>query len=701
MSVYRVGVDIGGTFTDFVLVDERSGAMHFAKQLTTPRDPSVAVLAGVRDLLAAHAVPISQVESIVHGTTLATNAVIERRGAVTGLLTTRGFGDVLDLARERRYDLFDLRLTFPAPLVPRSLRREVGERVRYDGEIVQPLDPAEVERAVGELVSAHRIESLAVCLVHSYINPTNEDRIRALVEERFPQLSLSTSSEVFPFVGEYERFTTTTINAYVQPMIDRYLSRLGHELAREGFGGSLHVMTSAGGTMTLDTARRFPVRLLESGPVAGASMSATIGRQLSAPDLLSFDMGGTTAKGCIILGYEPRKKYEFEVARVHEFKPGSGLPVRGPFIDMVEIGAGGGSIAEVDSRGLIRVGPRSAGADPGPACYARGGRHATLTDANLVLGYLDPEFFNGGQMKLDVQAARDAIQERIAQPLGLGLAAAAWGIHEIINEDVARAFRVHAAERGVDYRRCSMVAFGGSGPIHALRVARKLRIPRVVFPVGAGVMSAVGLLVSPLSFDAVRSHRVMLDELQAETFAGHFRAPVEEAVGPLEAAGIARPLMRIERRLDMRYEGQGFEIEVPVPDEEHSAGSLARLPALFGARYAELFAVSSNSQPLEIVNWKVAVTGPRPAMADAYRLAGGRASGHAQKSTRSACFDAGSPYTDCTVYDRYALRPGDEIHGPALIEERESTCVIGPRDRVRVDERLNLTAELGPGGDAA
>jgi len=334
--------------------------------------------------------------------TLATNAVIERRGAVTGLLTTRGFRDALDLARERRYDLFDLRAIYPTPLVPRALRREVTERLRHDGETLQTLDLAEAERGLDELVHDHRIESLAICLLHAYVNPAHEESLRALAHRRFPGLSVSTSADVFPFAGEYERFTTATINAYVQPMVDRYLGRLEAELAREGFRGRLYVMTSAGGTMTLDTARRYPVRLLESGPVAGALMSATLGRQLAAPDVLSFDMGGTTAKGCIILGHEARKKYEFEVARVHEFKPGSGLPVRGPFIDMVEIGAGGGSIAEVDARGLIRVGPRSAGADPGPACYGRGGQHATLTDANVVLGYLDPRFFNGGRMTLDV-----------------------------------------------------------------------------------------------------------------------------------------------------------------------------------------------------------------------------------------------------------------------------------------------------------
>ena len=699
MSLHRVGVDIGGTFTDFVLVNEATGTMHFAKELTTPRDPSEAVLAGIRDLLVTHHVPLASVSAIVHGTTLATNAVIERRGATTGLLTTRGFRDLLDLARERRYDLFDLRLRFPAPLVPRVQRRELGERVRYDGEVLQPLDLREVDAAVDDLVQAHGIEALAVCLLHAYVNPRHEEQVRDRVRARHPALAVSTSAEVFPFAGEYERFTTTTINAYVQPMVDRYLTRLEQALRADGFRGTLYVMTSAGGTMTLDTARRFPVRLLESGPVAGALMSATVGRQIGRPDLLSFDMGGTTAKGCILLDHTPRKKYEFEVARVHEFKPGSGLPVRGPFIDMVEIGAGGGSIAEVDARGLLRVGPRSAGADPGPACYGLGGHRPTLTDANLFLGYLDPAFFNGGRMRLDADAAGAAIAEGIARRLGLEPAAAAWGIHEIINEDVARAFRVHAAERGVDYRRCSMVAFGGSGPIHALRVARKLRIPSVVFPVGAGVMSAVGLLVSPLSFDAVRSHRVLLEELRPETFEERLQPLVDEAVGRLETAGIARAAVHVERRLDMRYEGQGFEVEVPVPDEA-PADALAGLAERFEVRYGELFAVTSNTQLMEIVNWKVAAAGPQPPMADAYRPAADTGARIARKGTRRAYFPEAGGYLDCPVFDRYALAAGAVLEGPALVEERESTCVAGPRDRLRVDDRLNLIAELTEGGAA-
>jgi N-methylhydantoinase A len=694
MSMYRVGVDIGGTFTDFVLVHEGTGTMHFAKELTTPRDPSQAVLAGVRDVLAGHGVSIADVKAIVHGTTLATNAVIERRGAITGLLTTRGFADLLDLARETRYDLFDLRLRFPQPLVPRHLRRELDERVRYDGEVLRPLDVAEVDRALDDLVEHQGIQALAICLLHAYANPAHEQQASDHVRARHPGLAVSTSAEVFPFMGEYERFTTTTINAYVQPMVDRYLDRLEDALRAAGFRGVLYVMTSAGGTMQLQTARRFPVRLLESGPVGGALMAATVGRQIRRPDLLSFDMGGTTAKGCIVLGHEPRKKYAFEVARVHEFKAGSGLPVRGPFVDMVEIGAGGGSIAEVDARGLLRVGPRSAGADPGPACYDRGGTQPTLTDANLVLGYLDPAFFNGGRMRLDAAAARRAIADGVARRLGLAPEAAAWGIHEVINEDVARAFRVHAAERGVDYRRCSMVAFGGSGPIHALRVARKLRIPSVVFPVGAGVMSAVGLLVSPLSFDAVRSHRVLLDDLKPADFDVRMQGLVDEAVSPLAAAGVGRADVTLERRLDMRYEGQGFEIEVAVP--AHDPGStLSRLPALFEARYAELFTVTSNTQPIEIVNWKVAATGPRPSMADAYRPAPDTTGRVALKGRRPAWFAEAGAYVDCPVYDRYALEAGVELAGPALIEERESTCVVGPRERLRVDERLNLVADFG------
>ena len=480
------------------------------------------------------------------------------------------------------------------------------------------------------------------------------------------------------------------MNAYTQPMFDRYIDRLERGLADLGFGGRLFVMTSSGASIMPETARRFPVRALESGPAAGALMSAHLGRKLRFPDLLSFDMGGTTAKGALVRGFTALKQYDLEVGRVHEFKRGSGLPVKLPVIDMIEIGSGGGSLARVDERGLIRVGPQSAGADPGPACYERGGTRPTLTDADVVLGYLDPEFFLGGEMRLDADAARAAIEEHVAKPAGLDPIRAAWGVHEIANEDVARAFRIHASERGFDYRRSSMVAFGGSGPVHALAIARKLRIPRVVFPIGAGVMSALGLLVSPLGFEVSRSRRVFVADLDTASFERFIAPLVEEASEFLHRAGIADPHISI--RLDMRYQGQGYEIEVTLPhggDGTGHAEAFARLDELFRARYAEIFAETFLDESLEIVSWKVETSGEEAAL-DYASVAGD--AGAREKRPRDVWF--GDAFVECEVIDRYALEPGTTIEGPAVIEERESTCVLGPGDRATVDAHLNLVAEL-------
>ena len=698
---FRLGIDIGGTFTDFALFDERGSEIAVAKRLTTPADPSIAVLEGTASLLQREAVPMAEVESIAHGTTLVTNAVIERRGANTGMLVTAGFRDILDMGFEQRYDLFDLRLTWPDPLVPRRLRREVPERVGHDGQVVTPLDPESTHAAVRDLVDSAGIEALAICFLHSYANPVHEEAAGELVRSEFPDLHVSRSAEVFGNMREYERWTTATMNAYTQPMFDRYIERLERGLADLGFGGRLFVMTSSGASIVPETARRFPVRALESGPAAGALMSAHHGRTLGHPDLLSFDMGGTTAKGALVRGFTALKRYDLEVGRVHEFKSGSGLPVKLPVIDMIEIGSGGGSLARVDERGLIRVGPKSAGADPGPACYAKGGTRATLTDADLVLGYLDPGFFLGGEMRLDAEAARAAIEEHVAKPAGLDPNRAAWGVHEIANEDVARAFRIHASERGFDYRRSSMVAFGGSGPVHALAIARKLRIPRVIFPIGAGVMSALGLLVSPLGFEIARSRRVYVADLDAKSF-DEFIAPlVEEASEFLHRAGIEDP--RTSVRLDMRYQGQGYEIEVTLPDggarvadstggAGNGAGyanAFARLDELFRARYAEIFSETFLDEPLEIVSWKVEATGEEAALACAGIAGGARAR---EKHPRNVWF--GDAFVECEVLDRYALEPGAIIEGPAVIEERESTCVLGPGDLGTVDAHLNLVAEL-------
>ena len=694
---YRVGVDIGGTFTDFALFDERGSRIAVHKRLTTPADPSVAVLEGAAALLERERVTMSDVDSLAHGTTLVTNAIIERRGAKTGMLVTAGFRDLLDMGFEQRYDLFDLRLTWPEPLVPRRLRREVRERIGHDGAVVESLDRDGVREAVRCLVDGAGVEALAICFLHAYANPVHERAAGDLVRDEFPDLYVSRSAEVFANMREYERWTTATMNAYTQPMFDRYVERLERGLAGLGFTGQLHLMTSSGASIVPDTARRFPVRALESGPAAGALMSAHLGRSIGVADLLSFDMGGTTAKGALIRRFAPLKQYDLEVGRVHEFKRGSGLPAKLPVIDMIEIGSGGGSLARVDERGLIRVGPRSAGADPGPACYGKGGTGATLTDANVVLGYLDPDFFLGGEMRLDAGAARAAIEEHVASPAGLDPIRAAWGVHEIANEDVARAFRIHASERGFDYRSSSMVAFGGSGPVHALAIARKLRIPRVIFPIGAGVMSALGLLVSPLGFEVSRSRRVLVADLDAEGFDRILAPLVDEASGFLRRAGIPDP--SIVCRLDMRYQGQGYEIEVTLPGDEAGrghAGAFTRLDELFRAKYAEIFAETFLDEPLEIVSWKVEATGSEAALT--YRGVRGGA-GTAAKRARRAWF--GDSFIECEVLDRYALEPGATIEGPAIVEERESTCVLGPGDRAAVDERLNLVADLATeGGDA-
>ncbi|MBM3489317.1 MAG: hydantoinase/oxoprolinase family protein [Alphaproteobacteria bacterium] len=691
---YRMGVDIGGTFTDFALIDDTTGELTIHKQLTTPADPSEAVLDGVATLLKRRAVAPAQLGAVIHGSTLVTNAIIERKGAVTGMLVTKGFRDVLDIAMERRYDLYDLTIRFPTPIVARRRRRQIDERLDFSGAVLQPLDAGEVERAAAELVEQEGVRALAICFLHSFVNAGHEEQAREIVARRYPELYVSTSADVFPYAREYERWNTTAMNAFVQPVADRYLGNLEGGLQRLGVKGPLYIMTSSGGTVTTATAKRYPVRMLESGPAAGVLMSAHHGRTLGLSNILSYDMGGTTAKGAIVRGGQPHKTYEIEVARIHHFKEGSGLPAKVPVLDMIEIGSGGGSIAELDDRGVIRVGPQSAGADPGPACYGRGGKRPTLTDADLLLGYLDPDFFLGGKMKLDRAAAETALELGLAKALGVDVTRAAWGIHEVINEDVARAFRVHASEKGFDYRGCSMIAFGGSGPMHALRIARKLRIPRVVLPTGAGVMSAFGMLVSPLSFQIARSNRVGYAELPRERFAELFAGLTREAAAFLLRAGVPQPEIRVTRRLDMRYRGQGYEIEVELPDELDLSAAFERLPQLFGESYARIFSLSYLQEPLEIVNWKVEVQGPTPAMSQHFHLALEHQVGAPEKGRRQAYFPEAGGYVATPVYDRYALRPEVTIGGPALIEENESTCVVGVGDQVTVDAAGNLVTEI-------
>jgi N-methylhydantoinase A len=493
---------------------------------------------------------------------------------------------------------------------------------------------------------------------------------------------------------EYERWTTTCLNAYVQPIVARYVAQLEDGLAEIGFAGKFLIMNSSGGTLTSELAREFPIRLLESGPAAGALMSAQHGRSLGALQLLSFDMGGTTAKGCIIKDGAPLKRYDLEVARVHEFRKGSGLPAKIPVIDMIEIGAGGGSMAAIDERGALRVGPASAGAEPGPACYARGGTRPTLTDANLVLGYLAPDSFLGGRMKLDPQAAARAIGAEVATSLGIELERAAWGIHEVINEDVARAFRIHASERGIDYRNCSLMVFGGSGPLHGSRVARKLRISRIVCPPGAGVMSAFGLLASPIGYETVRSNRVLLSRLTPVEFARMLDELAQQANAFLLRAGVEPCSARLSFKLDMRYEGQGYGVEVPLPSGMEPDALLEAAPQLFSQRYRDIFGTDLGERETEIVDWKVEALAQLPEPVE-FAPAGGSASPGRLKGRRRAYMPEAKGFVDCAVYSRYGLVPGDQIDGPALIEEDESTCVLAPGDLLRVDDHFNLVIEVG------
>jgi N-methylhydantoinase A len=689
----RFGVDIGGTFTDLVVIDERTGAIRVGKVLTTAKDPAHGVEQGVQSLLEEAGVDPARVHAVAHGTTLATNALIERKGARTALLTTQGFRDALEIRREGRYDMYDLLIDPPAPLVPRHLRFEVPERLLPDGSVLRPLDEAAARRVISQLVDAG-VEALAICLLHAYLNPAHERRLAELVRQAAPHLAVSCSSDVVPEIREYERTSTTTANVYVVPLMARYLEDLERRLAGLGVPGQLYVMQSSGGIALPPLARRLPIRLVESGPAAGALAAGQAARERGDSRLLSFDMGGTTAKACVIDGGAPLVAREFEVARADRFKKGSGLPIRVPVIEMIEIGAGGGSIARVDRMGLLKVGPDSAGADPGPACYNLGGRQPTVTDADLLLGYLDAEFFLGGRMRLDRGAAERAVSEHVARPLGLDTTAAAWGIHRVVNESMAAAARIHGIERGRDLRAYPLFAFGGAGPVHCWQVARILKVPRILLPFGAGAMSAWGLLAAPLSFDFVRTVRARLDQADWDALNRLFTEMEDEGRELLARAGVASEAARVSRIAEMRYVGQGHEVEAPMPSGQLAANVLPTITASFEEAYRALYHRLPQGVPIEALNWRVTVSGPPPHLAFGGAGATGRSAVDAVKTTRRAWFAEAPGWMETPVYDRYALGPGASFDGPAIVEERESTAVIGLGARCRVDEGLTIVVTM-------
>ncbi len=692
---YRLGFDIGGTFTDFVLADTSESRIHLHKCLTTPADPSVGALDGMTALLTRVGVPLSEVGHIVHGTTLVTNAIIERRGCQIGFLTTKGFRDTLEMGTEQRYDIHDLFLQFPSPLVARRHIREISERVSFDGSLLTEMNKDEVLVAARELIT-DGAEAIAVCFLHAYQNPKHERRVRALIAAEFPNIAISISSDVDPALKEFERSSTTVANAYVQPLMKGYVDKLETALEYNGFRGRFHLMQSSGGLTAPETAAAFPIRFLESGPAGGAQATAFIGEAIGHKDILSFDMGGTTAKACLIQNGKPDIAAMLEAGRVHRFKKGSGLPVRAPVIDMIEIGAGGGSIARVDSLGLLKVGPDSAGADPGPACYGQGGEAPTVTDANLLLGYLDADFFLGGRMALNRNAAEDAIR-RIAAPMNLNRLEAAWGIIDLVAENMAGAARVHIVEKGGDPRRFAMVAMGGAGPLHAARVARKLGVSEVIVPPASGAASALGFLAAPIGYEISRSLPMALESADFDAANTALEEMEAECRTRLREAGSVEGDVTVERFAEMRLRGQMHEITVPIPDNKLGLHQIDALTTIFEQEYTRLFTHLYDGARIEIINWRIRCTGPTPTLSTQL---GTLSTTAAKKGTRPIYAPDAGTLVEATVYDRYAMKPGDRVLGPAVIEEHEATTIVPVDGEVTVDAALNLHLRLDPAKSA-
>jgi N-methylhydantoinase A len=646
---------------------------------------------GLRELVASAGLAWADLAQAIHGTTLGSNVVIERKGQGVALLTTRGFRDVLVIGREKRYHLYDLFVEKPAPLVPRSRIREVAERIAFDGEVLVPLDEAGLRETVRDLARSG-VVSLGICFLHSYVNPAHERRAAEIVREEAPHVALSLSSDVSPVIREYERTSTTVVNSYVMTAVRDYLERLEAALGRLGYGGRLFVMQSGGGIATAETMARFPVRMIESGPAAGALMAAVYGKRTGQADLVAFDMGGTTAKLSLIAGGVPQTIREFELHRIR-LQPGSGIPMNIQAIDLVEIGAGGGSIARAEM-GVIQVGPDSAGAAPGPICYGLGGTEPTVTDANLVLGYLNPEYFLGGRMRLDLEGARRGIESRVATPLGLGVPEAAWGIHQIVTTNMELATRVVSIERGYDPRRLALVAFGGSGPVHGCRLAQALGIPRAILPAAAGVTSAIGLLAAEVKFDLSRSFGTRLDALDPGRLARILGEMAEQAATVVRDAGAAGTIA-LARTADMRYVGQGYELTVPFRDGPVDGRTAAALRAAFDRVYAQRYGYSDAKAPLELVTVAVTATGTGPEVRLPEHRPGTRDVTEARKPDRPVYFPETRGYGRCPVYDRRRLPVGARLEGPAVVEEPESTTVLPPGTTAEVDPWANLLVTLG------
>jgi N-methylhydantoinase A/oxoprolinase/acetone carboxylase beta subunit/N-methylhydantoinase B/oxoprolinase/acetone carboxylase alpha subunit len=690
MKQNRIAVDIGGTFTDIV-VELKDGSCASVKTPTTPEDPVIGAMSGIQAVLREAGISLDQVGMIVHGTTLATNTLIEKKGACVGLILSSGFRDVLEIGYERRYDQEDLFIDKPDLLVPRERCLTVDERLLADGSVLTALDESGLQ-GVLDRFGEYGVESVAVCLLHSYVNPVHEHRIAELLKQMRPHLPVSLSSGVCPEIREFDRTCTTVANAYVKPLIASYLDRFEIALGQEGFIGRFFMMTSAGGMTTLDTARQYPVRLVESGPAGGAVLACRVAHQCGLERAVSFDMGGTTAKFCIIDDAQPLTSRSFEVARAHRFTRGSGMPLRIPAIEMIEIGAGGGSIAAVDPLERITIGPESMGARPGPASFGRGGDRATVTDADVVLGHVDESSFSGGQLAIDGALAESAVTRDVGDRLGMDPVASAHGILRVVGENMANAGRVHAAERGAALAGRTMIAFGGNGPLHATRVARKMGVDRIIVPGDPGVGSAVGFLIAPVSFEIVSSLYTTLHEFDFAAVNRLLEKMTGEAMSVVNSGGEA---LKVTRAAFMRYAGQGHEIEVRLPDHVLSAADMVELVDAYDTAYRRQFKRTVPGMRIEIMNWTVKVeseAGPLPPSS-----AAGARGRPVAAFQRPISFDTALSAFDTAVYYRDSLAPGDEIRGPALILEQQTSTLVEPEFDVVVDGLRNLVVTLRDG----
>lgn len=680
-NALRLAIDIGGTFTDTVLVDDKGAVLATTKTPTTPENPTLGALSGAERVLAQVDGRWSQIEGFIHGTTLATNALIEKRGAKVATITTVGFRDILEIAYERRFSQYDINLVKPDLLVPRSRAFTIAGRMTATGKEFQTLDEEAVAALATSLASSGA-EAVAICLMHAYANPTHELRLRDMLRDALPDLVMSLSHEVSPEAREFDRLSTTIANAYIQPLMGRYLADFQARFSQNGLRCPILMMTAGGGMTTIETAARLPIRLVESGPAGGAILAARIAAETGERDVLSFDMGGTTAKLCLIDQFRPQTTRKFEIARAERFIKGSGMPVRIPVIEMIEIGAGGGSIAHVDRLGRLQIGPESAGAEPGPAAFAKGGTAPTVTDADVVQGLIDPDLFAEGKLKIDALAAEKALVSDVGKPMGLNAVEAAYGISEIVDENMAGAGRMHAVESGKDLAARLMIAFGGNGPLHATRVARRAQITRILIPGNASVGSAVGFLFAPVSFEIVRSRYTTLDALDFDGLSVFFEEMLTEARRVVRAGAPKGP-MTARRMAFMRYHGQGHEIEIPLSDRALTANDVPDLKRVFEGEYSRQFSRAVPGMTIEILNWAVEVSSepralrPIPEPSNVQRAK--------PMGRREILCDVTGAWREADLYARTALCVGDHLIGPALIIEPQTTTFVSADFTARVD----------------